>query len=202
MPRIKWNAVRTGLALVVAALAAGGSGWVRAQTQPAPNDHLIVPGVRVGPYVLGMSESELLHVRRPTNRQAGFVMPVGGGNNGPATIYCYADENVCAFVDQSSSRVIKLQVGFDGQCYGYHTAEGVTCGADYQKISQSFDLGTPDSSLSSYNSFNHELESLGFRNDANASKTLIIFYDMDTYRENQHPLKRLREFIITYRQYA
>jgi hypothetical protein len=98
--------------------------------------------------------------------------------------------------------VVKLQIGFDGQCYGYHTAEGITCGADYERISQAFDLGAPDTSLSGFNNFNHDLESLGFRNDANASKTLLLFFDMDTYRENQHPLKRLREIIITYKPYA
>ena len=202
MPRIKRTAMGRGLAVAAALVACGASAWAQAQTPPATNDHLIVPGVRAGPYVLGMSESELLQTRRPDNRRASFLMPVGGGNTTPATLYCYADENICAFVDQSTSQVVKLQIGFDGQCYGYHTAEGVTCGADYQKISQSFDLGTPDLSLSVYNSFNHELETLGFRTDANGSKTLLLFFDMDTYRENQHPLKRLREVVITYRQYS
>lgn len=183
---------------VLSALVCGMSGASVAQT--VPNDHLIVPGERVGPFVLGMSESDLLKVRQPSNRQAGFVMPAGGGNSGPATTYCYADENICAFVDQSNSRVYKLQVGFDGECYSYKTADGVTCGATYEKITQSFGLGTPDNSLSTYNMTNHELEVLGFRNDAKGTKTLLLFFDADTYREDQEPLKTLREMIITYKQ--
>jgi len=101
------------------------------------DDHLIVPGERVGPIRLGMSEQELIQLGTPSN-----VQPLPYPDDTPGILYTYKAQLLDVNVERTSRRVIRIDVGWNGSCVGYHTAEGVTCGSNYYNIAGAY--GAPD----------------------------------------------------------
>jgi len=101
-----------GLVLIVMTLTVSVCADVWTQTASAstitvPNDHLIIPGVRIGPFVLGMTETQLLAMGQPSSRGAVSLIKWSGGQLAsgqasavPVTMYCYNDEAVCVEVNQ------------------------------------------------------------------------------------------------------
>ena len=98
----------------------------------AGDDHLIVPGERVGPIRLGMSEDDLLNLGKPSSTEPN---PLWTQENGtiPAIFYSYFSL-IDVWVERSTHRVVKIVVGNDGHCGGYHTTEDVTCGSYISNI--------------------------------------------------------------------
>jgi hypothetical protein len=63
--------------LVVFFVAVAGTNPAPAQVT-APNDHIIVPGVRVGPFQLGMPEADLVKLGKPNSLGAGWQLDGAG----------------------------------------------------------------------------------------------------------------------------
>jgi len=117
----------------------------------APNDHLIVPGVRVGPFTLGMTEDALQKLGKPSTRGSYSGRITADGRRWDSVSYCYYEEAVCAFVTGNPATVVEIWVGASGDCKGYHTADKLGCGNTMQETTTSLLWGEP---ISSYvNSF-------------------------------------------------
>ena len=86
----------------------------------APNDRLIVPGERIGPVALGMSEEALFRLGIPGSTKPFF---------GKFTLYHYSGMKV--FVDQNSRKVACIIVHGDAS---YRFANGVKFGSTLRDI--------------------------------------------------------------------
>ncbi|MGO8711923.1 MAG: hypothetical protein ACLQUZ_07645 [Rhizomicrobium sp.] len=147
-------------AFVITVASAIATGDATAQIT-APNDHLIVPGERVGAVSLGMTETDLLALGRPSSRYAAAIFHTDNSRT-PGTYYCYDDELVCAVVDQTVSKVVYIAVGYNGDCGAYKTADGISCGVDLRTLNTSMAMGTPDYRLTRNNPFSHTNYAFGF----------------------------------------
>jgi len=128
--------------LVVFFVAVAGTNPAPAQVT-APNDHIIVPGVRVGPFQLGMPEADLVKLGKPNSLGAGWQLD-GAGQRWDASVYCYWAEHVCAWVAHATGTVVEIQLGTDdGDCRGYHTTENLGCGNTLNEVQGSMLWGTP-----------------------------------------------------------
>ena len=107
------------------------------------NDHLIIPGVRAGPFVLGMTEDDLLKVGHPSARGSVTGKMTATGQRWDAVGYCYYGEHVCAYVAGRPGKVVDIWVGYDGDCRGYHTTENQGCGISLGKAETSLLWGEP-----------------------------------------------------------
>src|SRR5262245_52068408 len=93
-----------------------------------PNDRLIVPGTRIGPVSLGMSDEALFKVGTPDRtREAGNWI-----------VYNYGSMRV--FVDQRTRKVVSVGTGRDS---AYRTAGGVKVGSTMRDVQAA--LGPPSS---------------------------------------------------------
>lgn len=109
----------------------------------APNDHLIVPGERVGPFVLGMTEDDLQKLGRPSTRGIYSGRLTAAGKQWDSVSYCYYQEAVCAFVTGRPATVVDIWVGASGDCKGYHTTDSIGCAATAQQAETSLLWGEP-----------------------------------------------------------
>ena len=100
----------------------------QAGTVQGTNDHLIVPGQRIGPVSLGMSDRDLFKLGVPN-----ITKPLG-----KLIAYFYDDMRV--FVDGSSHKVIYVSMYRNES---YHTAEGIGLGASLRDVESK--LGPPES---------------------------------------------------------
>jgi hypothetical protein len=117
--------------LLLAACAAGGDIGAQAFSFSTPNDHLIVPGQRIGPVTLGMSDKALFKLSTPyTTTDSGTWM-----------MYQYPDLRI--YVAKSTHKVVAIELLGDTS---YHTAGGVKIGLSLQDVETA--LGPPDSEQS------------------------------------------------------
>jgi hypothetical protein len=144
----------------------------------APNDHLIVPGQRVGPFVLGMTEADLLKLGKPSNRTGGYLPHFDNDRklvgSSPISRYCYTGD-ACVDVDQSSHLVVLIDTGYNGDSFGYHTSDNLGVGSSYQNVIGSLLWGTPDPRLTTYNDFSRRLLEIGFTNEQTGAHTNLRF---------------------------
>jgi hypothetical protein len=126
------------LALAASSCALGGP----PATIVAPDDHLIVPGERVGPFRLGMSEEDLIKLGTPTKIEPATIPKGEPVQDAPGIRYRYREQWIDAYVDRVTRRVVSINVGYNGDCAGYHTVEGVSCGSNMDNIIGAF--GNPD----------------------------------------------------------
>jgi hypothetical protein len=148
--------VIVGTALLIAASAT-------AQVT-APNDHLIVPGERVGPFALGMTEAALLKVGKPSSRSSSSGRMTATGQSWDAVRYCYYGEFICADVASKTGTVVDIWLGSDGDCKGYRTKDNMGCGMTLNDATTSLLWGEP---ISSYvNSFDEN----------NRGKVMIAYF--------------------------
>jgi hypothetical protein len=112
----------------------------------APNDHLIVPGERVGPFALGMTEAALQKVGKPSARSSYSGRMTPAGQSWDSVRYCYYEETVCADVASKTGTVVDIWLGSDGNCHGYHTADNMGCGMTLNDATRSLLWGEPISS--------------------------------------------------------
>jgi len=181
-----------------------------ASTITVPNDHMIVPGVRMGPFVLGMTETQLLAMGRPSTRYAGGLADMSPPSNIPATLYCYSDQVVCVEVNQTNHLVqaIYTEGTYTGGSCPYKTSSGVTCGSTWAQVTESFDLGEPDPKETEYHPYNlgpsdlnGKLMMLGFKNLATRTVTHIFFVDSGASMAS--PIYTyVRGIAITYENYS
>lgn len=168
-----------------------------ASTITVPNDHMIVPGVRMGPFVLGMTETQLLAMGRPIARYANFLTDMSLHSNIPVTIYCYQD--VCVEVNQTNHLVQAMYTGdANGNC-SYRTSSGATCGYTYGQLAQSFDLGVPDPNQTQFNPFNHQMYVEGFENQDAGTVTRFWFATGGTMASTIYTY--VRGISMTYKNY-
>ena len=183
-----------------------------ASTITVPNDHLIVPGVRMGPFVLGMTETQLLAMGQPSNRVASTLVDNSytPAHLIPVTVYCYWDQVVCVEVNQTNHLVqaIYTEGAYTGGSCPYKTLSGVTCGSSAAQVAQAFELGEPDGSESQYHPYNigpsdlyGRLARLGFQNLAMGTVTHIFFNDSGSSMAS--PIYTyVRGISITYKNYG
>ncbi|MDA8382548.1 MAG: hypothetical protein M0037_05690 [Betaproteobacteria bacterium] len=182
-----------------------------ASTITVPNDHLIVPGVRMGPFVLGMTETQLLAMGQPSNRVASTLVDNSytPAHLIPVTVYCYWDQVVCVEVNQTNHLVQAVYTEgtyTNGSC-PFRTSSGLTCGSSAAHVSQAFELGEPDNSESVYHpylgqsSLNGRLMELGFRNVGAGTVTHIFFVDAGASMASP-VYTNVRGISITYYKYV
>lgn len=181
-----------------------------APTITVPNDHLIVAGVRMGPFVLGMTETQLLSMGQPSTRYAGALLDMGMKRSIPVTEYCYSDQVICVEVNQTNHLVqaIYTEGTYTGGSCPYKTSSGVTCGTPGAQVAQAFDLGEPDASETEYHPYNlgpsdlnGRLVKLGFLDLAAGTVTHIFFDDAGSSMAS--PIYTyVRGIAITYKNYA
>ena len=187
---------------------------VATATITVPNDHLIVPGVRMGPFVLGMTETQLLAMGRPSARFASSLVVTDNSGNAPVVLretdYCYWDQVVCVEVNQTNHLVqaIYTEGAYTGGSCPYKTLSGVTCGSSAAQVAQALELGEPDGSESQYHPYNigpsdlyGRLARLGFQNLAMGTVTHIFFNDSGSSMAS--PIYTyVRGISITYKNYG
>lgn len=100
------------------------------------DDHLIVPGERIGPIHLGMSEEDLLKVGFATESEPHPVPDAPSFS--PGIRYWYKQQSIVVYVLRSTRRVVAIEVGRHGDCVGYRTAEGVSCNSNIYNIIGAF----------------------------------------------------------------
>jgi len=160
MKRRKLYATLHGAFLVAALLVATSA---TAQITAA-NDHLIVPGERVGPFALGMTEAALQKVGKPSARSSYSGRMTSTGQSWDSVRYCYYSEFLCADVASKTGTVVDIWLGSDGNCKGYHTADNMGCGMTLNDATRSLLWGEP---ISSYvNSFDEN----------NRGKVMIAYF--------------------------
>lgn len=98
---------------LISCSSTGGEGF------KVPNDRLIVPGERIGPVALGMSDEALFKLGVPESTK-----PFGNW-----TLYLYKDMTV--FVEQGSRKVVCVAVQSDSS---YRLANGVKVGSTLRDI--------------------------------------------------------------------
>ena len=94
-----------------------------------PSDNLIVPGDRVGPVFLGMTDTDLYKKMGEPNRSITFQEGATAGD----TAYFYGSLSVFVYTDH---RVRYVEIGS-----GYHTREGAAVGTS--KLALRAELGDP-----------------------------------------------------------
>ena len=126
------------ISLILAACASGGGIKIvqRSDQDVARlmtiNDNLIVPGERIGPVFLGMTEEQLYRrMGNPVETQQG----TGVLNGVPIIGYRY--EDIIAIVQPSAHKVVEIQV----EGTRYTTAQGVTVGTSVLEMKAK--LGRP-----------------------------------------------------------
>ena len=146
---------------------------------PGPNDHLIVPSERVGQFALGMDEQQLLTLENPNSREAVSIPDYDPPPTHltPATKYCYHDQYICIYVDRATSKVVRILVGYNGDCHGYRMSDGTTCGMTYSQVSASDAIGTPEKMQ--YNPFSNGLMNAAYRSPS-GSITVAEFIRQNT----------------------
>lgn len=158
----------------------------------------------MGPFVLGMTETQLLAMGQPSTRSASNI----GSNNGPipVTAYCYWDQAICVEVNQTNHLVIAMYVGGYGSC-PYKTSSGITCGSTAAQLGQAFDLGMPvlsETNLvpAALNAANRGmLLKLGYQNTAAGTVTRFYFVDSN-FNFSETPHTHVRSISMTYDNYT
>jgi tetratricopeptide (TPR) repeat protein len=155
---------------------------------PGPNDHLIIPGERVGQFTLGMDEQQLLTLENPNSREAASIPdydPPPTPHLTPATKYCYYDQYICLYVDRATSKVVQILIGYKGDCHGYRMSDGTTCGMTYSQLSASAAIGTPEKNV--YNDFHHHaLMNANYRTPSGAITTAQFFGQNASYADPEY----------------
>ncbi len=142
------------------------------------DDHIIVPGERVGPIRLGMSEQDLLKLG---TSEGPFPSPLyitslygGGSSSGiPGILYKFGGKMIWVYLERSSHRVVQIDLGYHGDCGVYHTAERVSCGSsDYYSIVGA--LGDPDKRRN-WDFGHHQLMRITYFNSIHSPSSLTVF---------------------------
>jgi hypothetical protein len=97
------------------------------------SDHLIVPGVRIGPMFIGMTETQLY-------QKLGDPSKTVRGNDGTWVLYEYKNLGLVAHVNPANHKVNLIDSNFLGEeeppetSYPYSTREGITVGSSDLKV--------------------------------------------------------------------
>jgi hypothetical protein len=156
-------------------LLVSGGGILCACSTPASlvgDDHIIVPGERVGPIRLGMSEQELLKLGTPEGPEP---VPLSTWHDAqvPGIRYKFGGRTIWVYLDRASHHVVEIDVGYHGDCGGYHTEEGISCGSA-KVFNVVGALGGP-SKRRKWDFGNHQVMWLTYFNDHHSPPSLTVF---------------------------
>jgi hypothetical protein len=136
------------------------------------DDHIIVPGERLGAIRLGMSEDDLLKIGTPSSTQP---LPLYKGKHSdetvPAIRYQFGGKLISVYVERATRRVVQIELGHGGNCGGYHTVESIGCSSTYYNIAGA--LGDPDNRRA--DSFSPKLLDVTYFNERHAPPSLTVF---------------------------
>jgi len=141
------------------------------------DDHIIVPGERVGPIRLGMSEQELLKLGTPEGPEPVPLTITTGPEDPQQTVagirYKFGGKTIWVYLERASHHVVQIDVGYHGNCGGYHTEEGIKCGSSkvYNVLGA---LGDP-SKRRNWDFGNHPVMWLTYFNNHHSPHSLTIF---------------------------
>jgi hypothetical protein len=168
------------LALSVGAMAVSllSSCATTAASGLAGDDHLIVPGERVGPIRLGMSEQELLQLGTPQGPEPVPLYISAANGSGqqlavPGIRYKFGGKMIWVYLERTSRRVVQIDLGYHGNCGDYHTEERVRCGAaGYYSLVGAF--GDPDKRRN-WDFGNHQVMRTTYFNNRHVPRSLTVF---------------------------
>lgn len=119
------------LMVLLLARCAADEGSAQEASFSVPDDHLIVPGQRIGPVKLGMSDKALFKLSLPSTTTGG------------STWMIYQYPGFVIYVANRTHKVVGIELVGDTS---YHTAEGVRIGLSLQDVEAA--LGPPDAEMS------------------------------------------------------
>jgi hypothetical protein len=178
VPTISRSVKLIALASTVGILCACASSILSPTTNLVGDDHIVVPGERVGPIRLGMSEPELLQLGRPEGPEPvplAVISPYDSGQaqTVPGIRYKFGGKMIWVYLERATRRVVRIDLGYRGDCGSYHTEESVSCGSSkvYNVIGA---FGTPDKE-STWDFGNHQVMRLTYYNGHHSPRSLTIF---------------------------